>query len=445
MIRLWYIDLAVEYSSPIDIRTGDGYLVADGDVSLVPNGVASGVVRQARPVEGVVWNVGGDVGRAFEDGRREDGDHFAVEKLVAVGGVHRHDVCRIAIPDLRDGYHVVIDPGDDVAEGKRRAAPPNLGIGGEDVGQNVLRVERHPLRVVLVLPPAGFGRGGEALLFGGDDDRVGRHTVGLVVVEHLLAPDRHRAHHPILARHRVALHKPAADVGVVQQRTVAPKLTEHRVVDFREVADLDFDIADANVLVGNLVRDPDILVQPVHVDRTLPVLVRLVALPGKGHESLRRDVVERDTVEPALVDNARDLVIRGLEARGIALGIRGLEYPAQDVFELEVDGRLTLLAFEGDKIDAGTVGQHIVHRAAVGHPELVAGGGDAVVLQLRHFEVLVHADVPDVGVALDVQVAGYRAARGVEFLLQHARQPVHLLDGVRVPGCADHLFEVFSR
>ena len=51
---------------------------------FVPHLVAVGIVRQARPVECVIWNPCGDIVRTFDDGGREECHHLAVQKLVAV-------------------------------------------------------------------------------------------------------------------------------------------------------------------------------------------------------------------------------------------------------------------------------------------------------------------------------------------------------------------------
>ena len=80
----------------------------------------------------------------------------------------------------------------------------------------MLRVDGHPLRTVLVLPQSVAQRRGEALLFGGDDDHIGRDFIRLVVVEDLFARDRDGSDHPIFARLRIALHEPPADIGIFQ-------------------------------------------------------------------------------------------------------------------------------------------------------------------------------------------------------------------------------------
>ena len=215
--------------------------------------------------------------------------------------------------------------------------------------------------------------------------------------------------------------------------------------DLRKVAKLHLDIPHVDPLVRHPVTHTDKLPQAVHIDRALPVRIRLVALTGEGHKALRRNIVQWNTIEVRPVNNARHLEKGRAKAGRIALVVLRIEDAAQDIFELEVDCRLVLVGLEHYEVDAVIALGHVVHRAAICHPKLVAGGRDAVVFEFRHFEIFVHTQVADMRIALDVQIACHRAACFVEFLLQFAGKPCNLFDGMGMLGRADGRFHLPTR
>jgi len=113
-----------------------------------------------------------------------------------------------------------------------------------------------------------------------------------------------RLRHPILARLRIVLRERSADVGIFQQCSVTLQLSENGMSDLREVAKLHLDIPHIDSLVRNTVAHTDKLPQAVHIDRALPMRIRLVALTGEGHKTLRRDIVQGNAIKVRPVDNA---------------------------------------------------------------------------------------------------------------------------------------------
>ena len=133
----------------------------------------------------------------------------------------------------------------------------------------------------------------------------------------------------------------------------------------------------ADLLRAHSVQHPQVLVQAIDIDRALALGVRLVSLSDESHEALWRDVTEGDAVKARLIHYAGHLEEGGLDARS------GVEHPSEDILVLEVQSGLAFLGFEGDKPDPVRILPRIIDDGGVRCPELIAGGGDAVVAQLR--------------------------------------------------------------
>ena len=171
----------------------------------------------------------------------------------------------------------------------------------------------------------------------------------------------------------------------------------------------------------------------------MAVGVRLVPLSDESHEALWRDVTEGDAVKARLIHHAGHLEEGGLDARS------GVEHPSEDILVLEVQSGLAFLGFEGDEPDPVRILPRIIDDGGVRCPELIAGGGDAVVAQLRGGEVLLDDEITKTSLAPDHEVPADGPARLVELLFELSDKAVHILKRVGVFLQADCCLELGSR
>ena len=211
------------------------------------------------------------------------------------------------------------------------------------------------------------------------------------------------------------------------------------MIDFREIAQLYLDVPQVDLLRAHPVQHPQVLVQAIDIDRALALGVRLVPLSDESHEALWRDVTEGDAVKARLVHYAGHLEEGGLDARS------GVEHPSEDILVLEVQSGLAFLGFEGDEPDPVRILPRIIDDGGVRCPELITGGGDAVVAQLRGGEVLLDGEVTKTSLTPDHEVPGDSAALLVELLFELSHQTVHILKRVGMLFQAHSRLELCSR
>ena len=211
------------------------------------------------------------------------------------------------------------------------------------------------------------------------------------------------------------------------------------MIDFREIAQLYLDVPQVDLLRAHPVQHPQVLVQAIDIDRALSLGVRLVPLSDESHEALWRDVTESDAVKACLVHHAGHLEEGGLDRSSVFV-----DRP-EDILVLEVQGGLVLLLPEGDEPDPVLILPRVIDDGGIGSPELVAGGGDAVVAQLRGGEVLLDGEVTKTSLTPDHEVPGDSAALLVELLFELSHQTVHILKRVGMLFQAHSRLELCSR